>query len=106
VPPRFAITAFAPSSATGGGRVTLRLTARGNVRVIARRFGRTIVVGRATALRRGPGVLRLTLRPTTAGRRLLRRTGRLRAGLTATLTPSAGGARSTARRTVTLRLAR
>jgi hypothetical protein len=50
--------------------------------------------------------VRLTLRATSAGRRLLRRTGRLRATVTATLTPASGGTRQTAKRSVTLRLTR
>ena len=103
---RFAITAITPAARTGTARVTMRLPRRGNVSIVARQYRRTLVVGRASVSRRGPGVVRATLRPTTAGRRLLRRTGRLRTTVTATFRPSSGGARSTAKRTTTLRLRR
>jgi hypothetical protein len=84
----------------------MRLPARGRVSLVARQYGRTIVVGRGSTDTVAAGVRRATIRPTTAGRRLLRRTGRLRATVIATFTPSSGGTRSTARRTVTLRLTR
>ena len=84
----------------------MRLPARGVVSLVARQSGRSLVVGRGSARRVGPGVVRVALKPTTAGRRLLRRTGRLRVAVTATFTPSSGGTRSIARRSATLRLAR
>ena len=105
-PVRFAITGILPSSLTGNARVTLRLPRRGNVSISARAAGVRVAVARGSALRRGPGSVRVTLRPTATGRRLLRSRGRLRATLTATFRPSAGGAKSTAKRTATLRLRR
>lgn len=101
---RLAITAIAPSATTGSARVTVRLPRRGVVSLVARQYLRTTVVARGSARDRGPGVVRVTIRPTAAGLRLLRRTGRLRATVTATFTPSSGGARSTAKRTTTLRI--
>jgi len=103
---RFAITSIVPSSTTGNARVALRLPSRGDVKLVARPSGRSTVVASGSARGRGPGVVRVTLKLSTAGRRLLRRTGRLRTTVTATFTPSSGAARSTAKRAATLRLTR
>jgi len=102
----FAIRSITPSAVTGGARVVLRFARRGSVAVVARRAGGPLVVARASARNRPAGTVRVTLRPTALGRRLLARTGRLRASVTATFTPAAGGSRARSKRTVTLRLRR
>jgi hypothetical protein len=106
---RFAITSVIASSLTGGARVTMRVPAYGNISVVARPYGRPLYAASARAPRRGPGIVRLTLRLTPIGERLIARTGRLRVTVTATLTPlrsttpAAGSrARLTSRRVVTL----
>ncbi len=103
---KFAITGILASSRTGTARVTLRLPRRGNISITARSTGVRVVVARASARNRAAGTVRLTLRTTATGRRLLRSRGRLRMTLTATFTPSSGGAKSTSKRTATLRLRR
>jgi hypothetical protein len=88
--------------APGPGAVSATATQQG---AGGRAAQRRPVVARGRARARRAGAVRVTLRPTTAGKRLLRRRGRLRVRVTVTFTPTGGAPRSTTR-TVTLRLKR
>jgi hypothetical protein len=79
----------------GAGRVTAKATVKRGTR-------RITYAGARTAHPKRAGTVTLTLKPTTAGRRALRRAHRLTATLTITYT-SASGARTTRTTTLTLR---
>jgi plastocyanin len=85
----------------GRARVTIALPRSGAVRVRLARAGTTLAAGTTSQL--AAGRRRLTVRLTRAGTRALRAGKRVRATLTVTLRPRAGGASLTARRSVTLR---
>lgn len=96
------------------GTATLTLVAPGPGSVVATATGassaraaqrRRPVFARGRARARRAGAVRVTLRPTSAGKRLLRRSGRLRVRVAITFTPDRGAPRTVVR-SVTLRLRR
>lgn len=96
------------------GTATLTLVAPGPGSVVATATGassaraaqrRRPALARGSARARRAGAVRVTLRPTAAGKRLLRRRGRLRVRVAITFTPDRGAPRTVVR-SVTLRLRR
>jgi Ca2+-binding RTX toxin-like protein len=111
----FTIARIARSRRTGGATLTLNLPGAGVVRVVATakvparllrsRAARRIIVFRKNVSVTRPGVTKLALKPSRAAKRVMRRMGKLRVRLVVTYAPT-GGAPSTQRRTLTLKLRR
>jgi hypothetical protein len=98
---------LASVTAGRGGRAVVRVSVAAAGRLVvkatARVGGHTLTVGQAARKVAAAGDVRLTLQPSAGARRALRRSGRLRARLTATLTPAGGGKAARTTGTVTLR---
>lgn len=77
--------------------VAVQVPRKGRLSVVAsvRSKGRTVIVGRSNRSVRAAGTANVTVRPTAAGRRLLRRNPRARVRLTMELRPTTGRISST-----------
>jgi hypothetical protein len=81
---------FGSSKVSSTGTVTLSLTAPGAGRFTATaRYGST-TFGKVTAGKSAKGGLKLTIRPSAAGRRLLKKHTRLKLSVSVTFTPTGG----------------
>lgn len=100
-----AFTLARPRSASGSILLTFQLPGAGRIDVVAKAKvkGKTLTVARGTGARTSGGTLKLTLKPSSAARKALRKSS-LKVTITSTFTPSGGAANTTAS-TLTLKKA-
>lgn len=107
VPPSnaFSVTKKAISSKTGKATVSLKLPGPGKVVMVgkAKNGKKTISVGKVTLNAGKAGTFNLTLNPSGAAKRLLKKTGSLKVNLEITFTPTGGSAKAS-KTAVTLKL--
>jgi uncharacterized repeat protein (TIGR01451 family) len=92
------------SKASRTGVLTLKLSAPGAGRFVASAKGSGVTFGRVTVVKRAKGALTVTLKPSAAAKRALRRHSRVKVSVTLTFTPT-GGAPLTRKVTVTIKRA-
>jgi ABC-type phosphate transport system substrate-binding protein len=101
----FSVPRTTISSGTGAATLSVKLPGAGRLELLgsAKSGRKTIKVGRVVLTATKAGTFKLTLKPSTAAKRLLRKKGRLKVTLKLTFTPNGGTAKSSSR-TVTLKL--
>lgn len=107
VPPSnaFSLTKKAISSKTGKATISLKLPGAGKVVMVgkAKNGKKTISVGKVTLNAAKAGTFNLTLTPSNAAKRVLKKKGKLKVKLSITFTPTGGSAKAT-NSAVTLKL--
>jgi ABC-type phosphate transport system substrate-binding protein len=107
VPPSnaFSVTKKAISSKNGKATISLKLPGAGKVVMVgkAKKGKKTISVGKVTLNAGKAGTFNLTLNPSGAAKRLLKKTGSLKVNLEITFTPTGGSAKAS-KTAVTLKL--
>jgi ABC-type phosphate transport system substrate-binding protein len=104
---RFSLLRKSISSKTGGATISVKLPGAGRLEMvgIAKAGRKKIKVGRTVLSANKGGTFRLTLKPSAAAKKQLRRRGKLKVTLKLTFTPK-GGTASTSATGVTLKLTR